>query len=137
MSDTTKSTNKDHREFVERMLEENGEGVDWFAFVCPPNRLQIDYDHPFPYYSYHFFDVLSMLKNRFSTKAEQVVHRVYSSRSGNTHYLIELPENISDYERVAWQAAFGSDPKREAGNLISLSRKELNPILLIMRKGVL
>ena len=34
-----------------------------------------------------------------------------------------------------WQAAFGSDPKREALHLLSVSRNELNPILLFMRKG--
>jgi hypothetical protein len=37
-------------------------------------------------------------------------------------------------ERIAWQAAFGSDPKREALHLLSVSRGELNPILLFMRK---
>ena len=33
-----------------------------------------------------------------------------------------------------WRAAFGSDPKREALHLLSVSRDELNPILLFMRK---
>ena len=38
----------------------------------------------------------------------------WTSRNGKgTHYLIELKEEKSVYERVALQAVLGSDPKRE------------------------
>lgn len=138
MSESKKSYKSDHREYVNQLLEASGEAAEWEVFVCPDNMLQLDYDQPFPFYPLQFFDVMGMLVERCSLATartnKQVEHRVYSSRSGNSHYLIELPENISDYERTAWQAAFGSDPKREAGHLLSLMRKEINPILLIMRK---
>lgn len=138
MSESKKSYKSDHREYVNILLEKSGESVDWEVYVCPQNFLQLDYDQPFPFYPPQFFDVMGMLVERcaFATALtnKQVEHRVYSSRSGNTHYLIELPGDMSDYERTAWQAAFGSDPKREAGHLLSLMRHEINPILLIMRK---
>lgn len=35
------------------------------------------------------------------------------SKSGNKHVIITLPFNVSDSLRVAFQAALGSDPKRE------------------------
>jgi len=59
---------------------------------------------------------------------------VSASKGGNTHVLVHLSRDMSILERVAWQGAFGSDPKREALHLLSISRDELNPILLFMRK---
>lgn len=35
------------------------------------------------------------------------------SKSGNRHIIISLPFDVSDELRVAFQAALGSDPKRE------------------------
>lgn len=37
----------------------------------------------------------------------------WKSKSGNTHYVVRLPFELSDALRVAFQAALGSDPKRE------------------------
>ena len=59
---------------------------------------------------------------------------VHESKGGNTHALVRLTVPMDVYERIAWQAAFGSDPKREALHLLSVSRGELNPILLFVKK---
>lgn len=138
MSNSTKTApfNKDHKQYVENYLVGRGEAEQWEVVLPKSNQLQLDYDQPFPFYPPHFHDVMGMLKERFPTHLvpEAVTARVYSSRSGNTHYVIDLPEGISDTERTAWQAVFGSDPKREAGHLLSLIRGDVNPMLLIMRK---
>jgi hypothetical protein len=56
------------------------------------------------------------------------------SKGGGTHIVIGLPVEIEDIERVAWQAAFGSDGKREALNILRVKRGIKNPILLYMPK---
>jgi hypothetical protein len=63
-----------------------------------------------------------------------VTYDVSESKSGNVHVVINLPIPMHATKRVAWQAAFGSDPKREALHLLSIARREKNPILLYNRK---
>jgi hypothetical protein len=57
-----------------------------------------------------------------------------ASKGGNTHVVVHMKFALPIVERIAWQAAFGSDPKREALHLLSVSLGELNPILLFMHK---
>ena len=131
MSESKEAFDNNHKAYVEQKLIEDGEAGEWEVVLPFFNQLQLDYDQPFPYYPPQFFEVLDMLKERLKG---EINHKVYSSRSGNTHYIIDLPVVMGDLERVAWQAAFGSDPKREAGHLLSLARGDAHPILLIMRK---
>lgn len=132
MSESKKAMNSDHKAYVDNYLVTSGEAAEWEVVLPKANQLLLDFDQPFPFASDKFAPVFSMLKERF--KGAAVGETMYKSRSGNTHFIIELPESICDLERVAWQAAFGSDPKREAGHLLSLNRGDTNPILLIMRK---
>jgi hypothetical protein len=78
-----------------------------------------------------FYDTLGILE---AVLGETVRYTVHESKGGNTHVLVHLNKDMPIIERVAWQAAFGSDPMREALHLLSISRNDLNPILLFMRK---
>ncbi len=62
---------------------------------------------------------------------------VTESRSGfpSCHIRIALPFTVETHERIAWQAALGSDPIRELLSLIRAERGEPNPTLLMERKG--
>lgn len=57
-----------------------------------------------------------------------------NSRSGNKRVIVHLPFAMPIFERIAWQAALGSDPKREALHLLAVLRDEKSPIVLVMPK---
>jgi hypothetical protein len=48
--------------------------------------------------------------------------------------VVHLPNPLTVIERIAWQAAFGSDGKREALCLLSVANGVKNPIVLFQRK---
>ena len=106
-------------------------GADKEHMIVIPkaNEIQIDYDSPelpllFP-------EVLDMLARAMQAS---LTFKVYQSMSGNRHVVIECPRDLSDLERIAWQAVFASDPKREALSLVRISAGKSNPSLLIHRK---
>jgi hypothetical protein len=107
--------------------------TDWEVVIADDHTLMLDYDHrPYDgtlpeqfYATLGIFDQVVGSDNYFEHTA---------SKGGNTHCVIHSSVALPIVERIAWQAAFGSDPKREALHLLSVSRGELNPILLFMRK---
>ena len=126
--------NNDHAQAAELWLNEHGFADDWEVVVADDNMLMLDYDdRPYDgtlpeqfYVTLGSFDEVVGHDNYFASSA---------SKGGNTHAVIHISNPMPIVERIAWQAAFGSDPKREALHLLSVSRNELNPILLFMRKG--
>lgn len=132
-SDVEGTINNDHALAAQKTLDDNGYAKEWQVVVADDKILMLDYDQR-PYdggLPEHFYDALAIL--------EQALHEtqcftVHESKGGNTHALVRCTVPMDIYERIAWQAAFGSDPKREALHLLSVSRNELNPILLFMRK---
>ena len=134
----SKTIQRDHAKAAHKFLEDNGYAEDWQVVVAEDNMLMLDYDgvffdgvffnaDPLPD---QFYTVLGILEDMLGTAS----YEESQSKGGNTHVVIYLPVPLPIAERVAWQAAFGSDPKREALHLLSISRGELNPILLFMRK---
>ena len=124
--------NNDHAQAGQLFLERNGFAKEWQVVVADEKMLMLDYDQR-PYdgtFPEQFYIVLGIFayvvgSNYFSS---------YESKGGNTHCVVHFESPMPIAERIAWQAAFGSDPKREALHLLSVSRGELNPILLFMRK---
>ena len=132
-SDVAGTINNDHALAAQKTLDDNGYAKEWQVVVADDNTLMLDYDQRLYDCTLpeQFYDTLGIL--------EQALHEaqfftVHESKGGNTHALVRLTIPMDIYERIAWQAAFGSDPKREALHLLSVSRGELNPILLFMRK---
>jgi hypothetical protein len=125
--------NNDHAQAGQLFLEHNGYAKEWQVVVADDRMLMLDYDQrewdgALPE---HFYTVLGI----FDAVVGHNNHFCASpSKGGNTHCVVHFESPMPIAERIAWQAAFGSDPKREALHLLSVSRDELNPILLFMRK---
>lgn len=131
-SDVSEVLQNDHALAAEEFLKQ-AHFYDWQVVVADDNKLMLDYDQkPFDGgLPEHLYDVLGILEQAVGCA---VYMYAAESKGGNTHVVILLPRPMPIVERIAWQAAFGSDPKREALHLLSVSRNELNPILLFMRK---
>jgi hypothetical protein len=126
--------NNDHAQAAELWLNEHDFADDWCVVVADDKMLMLDYDdRPYNgtlpeqfYVTLGIFDEVVGHDNYFAS---------FASKGGNTHAVLHISNPMPIVERIAWQAAFGSDPKREALHLRSVSRGELNPILLFMRKA--
>lgn len=124
----------DHSIYVQRALDESDEHREWEVVCATDRQLLLDYDQSNWDFIYQtFIDAKDILDQRFPEYGN-VNWKTYRSRSNNYHVVVELPEDMSVHERIAWQAAFGSDPKREALHLLSVKRGDINPIVLVMRK---
>jgi hypothetical protein len=118
----------DHAAFVNEQLENSGESKEWEVVLATDTTLLLDYDSP--NVPEQFFDVMRVLTESLGYCG----YHLYKSRSGNTHVIVTLPVSMPAAERIAWQAAFGSDYKRESLHLLSTSRGDTNLNLLVMRK---
>jgi hypothetical protein len=132
-SDVEGTINNDHALAAEKYLRDTGYDAEWQVVVADDKVLMLDYDNrPFDEdLPEQFYSTLSILEQRVGTAVYFTKH---VSKGGNTHAVVALPIALPIAERIAWQATFGSDPKREALHLLSVARGELNPILLFMRK---
>ncbi len=128
----SKTVQKDHAKAAQKFLEDNGYAKDWKVVVAEDTMLMLDYDTRV--YDGNVPDQFCVILNILEQAVGITRFTIHESKGGNTHVIIYLPVPLYDAQRVAWQAAFGSDPKREALHLLSISRYELNPILLFMRK---
>lgn len=134
-SDVSGTVQKDHAAFARQWLTDNNFDGDYEVVVAEGDQLMLDYDRTtLP----NEFDVaLAILAQSLVPIGVEPVYPPWElsrSKSGNIHVIITLPYSLSVTTRVAWQAAFGSDPKREALHLLSIRRNDLNPILLYQPK---
>lgn len=114
---------------VNKMLLEKGY-VEWEAVPADDHVLQLDMDLTPPEVWLRLNPIMPMLSRRVGAGLK-MAH--YVSKSGqNTHVIFALPSPMALLERMAWQAILGSDPKREALNLIGLNNGVLNQVLLFM-----
>jgi hypothetical protein len=121
----------DHAAFCRQWLVENGYDLEFEVVAAKANQLFLDYDnHSVPPQFKVTMDILMQALNL----TEELPYAASVSKSGNVHIIVELPRYMVLTERIAWQAAFGSDPKNCALQLLSVRKRELNPILLYNRK---
>ena len=119
----------DHAAFVLQQLD-GAESTGWEIVLADDTMLLLDYD--VPYIPQQFLRTLDILNETMGFREQK--WKAYKSRSGNTHIIVKLSEIMPYSERIAWQAAFGSDPKREALHLLSRKRGDRNTMMLVMRK---
>lgn len=133
-SDVSGAIQKDHAAYSRQWLVDNGYDEDYEVVVAKDNELQLDYDRTT--LPSEFNVVLDILAQVLAHNEAPVLpsYEVVTSKSGNLHVTITLPYDMDIVKRIAWQAAFGSDPKREALHMLSLKFKDLNPILLYQPK---
>ena len=119
----------DHAAYVQAQLERDGEDKDWEVVIAGDYMLMLDFDQPdLPP---GFLPNLEILEQAVR---QTVQFTTTNSRSGNKHVIVHLPFAMPIFERIAWQAALGSDPKREALHLLAVSLDEQSPIVLVMPK---
>jgi hypothetical protein len=109
--------------FVAR-VEEEGHRV-----VYPkPNQLLVDIDSEDQYAT--FQRALECFKKNH--KGAVAIEEHYS-RSGapKRHITVTLPFKVTPWQRVAWQAAFGSDPMREMLSCFRLVHRDPHPTLFM------
>lgn len=119
-------SNEDREEYIKRMQAEG------FLVVLPkPNEVFIDMDTDQQY------NVFMLMIQVFMRDIGIVDYKVRPSKSGlpHRHALVTMPFDIqSDIERVAYQAAMGSDPLRESLTLVRIRRGDIHPTLFIEKE---
>lgn len=100
------------------------------ATPAKPNELQIDLDTDLAYET--FKQQLKFLRR--TRQLEIISVRKFTSRSGNRHVSITLTQNLPIMERIALQAALGSDVRREMCNWGRARNNAPYPIILIHRR---
>lgn len=117
---------------TQKVVDKFGLGVDFEVVVAKKSQLQIDYDSPIIPQQFH--KILWNLTKIFCPNGETLIWAARRSKSGNLHVTVDLPVEISDTERIAWQAIFGSDPIREVMSLMAVKHGIANPTLLIEKR---
>jgi hypothetical protein len=101
----------DHPSFCAKKLKDAGLDQDWKVEVATDRTLQLDFDLPYEQMlPKQFFDALEIFA-RVLVDGRTAMWRHLKSRSGRSHVIIDLSWDMSQEERIAWQAAMGSDFK--------------------------
>lgn len=135
----------DHAAFCQKKLKDLGLDGEFKIDVATDRTIQLDYDYPHNLgLSDRFHETLEIFSRMLDTdqhgnplpedKIKTASYRVLKSRSGRTHVVITTSWDIPQAERIAWQAAFGSDFKREALSLAYAALGQHSPVLLYSRK---
>lgn len=128
----------DHFVKVTEWLRATGMDAEYEIILPQPNQLLLDFD--VPENEFYSTDRWTQFVTAATTLAEtyggaNIEEKWTTSKSGNCHCIITVPGvTFTPFEAAAWQAAFGSDPKREALHIKSLVMGSKNPNLLIERK---
>lgn len=117
--------NEDRKQYIERMENEG-----YKVIVPNSNELFIDIDTNDDYAV--FQDQIFMLFKMI----DGITVDEHVSRHGlpGKHITVTLPFDVSDSERIAWQASLGSDYKRELLSMIRLTRGDVHPTLFVENK---
>ena len=103
-----------------------------YRVVYPaPDELQIDID------TEEHFQLFERQFESLKREYGDIYFILNPSRNGlpGQHATITMPFALSNAERIAWQAALGSDPFRELMSLFRLKRGDSSPTIFI-EKGV-
>jgi hypothetical protein len=107
-------------------------GVELDIVPAKKNELQIDYDQD--EVPEQFKKMLPILRQRFD-KGTIYWKKQRSASGQHWHVIITLPEDITDQERIMWQAVFGSDFMREGLSVLRVAAGMENPTLLFVPKN--
>lgn len=126
---------EDHESFCQKKLREAGLDKEWKVEVATDRTIQLDFDIPYEnLLPMRFFDALEIF-SRLLTNGKTANWRHLKSRHGNSHVVIDLNWDMPQSERIAWQAAMGSDFKREALSLAYSALGQQAPVLLYSLKS--
>jgi len=125
---------EDHETHCTMLLRETGLEKTFFVDVATSRTIQIDLDIPFDLnMTTQFYETLDIFR-RMLVNGKAASYRHLRSKGGRTHIVIALSWDMPQSERIAWQAAFGSDFKREALSLAYAALGQKSPVLLYSSK---
>lgn len=113
--------------YIARMLAEGNK-----ILYPEDNELLIDIDSEDHYNTFlNSFHILA--RECFEEYGQTLTWSEKESRSGypRKHIYIRLPFEVDVWQRIAWQAALGSDPVRELLSSIRALRGDEHPTLLV------
>ena len=94
------------------------------------NELQIDIDEPSQYAV--FEDCMAILKRETPGQLIRVLETPSKSgKYGHVHIRVLLPWTVTPWERIAWQAALGSDSRRELLSCLRARAGNVQPTRLV------
>ena len=97
--------------------------------VADDYTLQLDLDNEVAANQFHAYE--GRLRAHFNVVE---IHET-TSRNGNRHAYVKMEKPLSVPERIALQAALGSDPTREFLSLKRWLNNDPNPVLLFEKPG--
>lgn len=112
------------RRFMKRMVKE---GNDILFPAEDELQVDIDSDEQYEIYQANFSILCRESRDVFQT-------RMVESKSGPGHKHITIKwrgHKFTAYERIAWQAALGSDPKRELLSALRCHAGDAHPTLFV------
>ncbi len=113
--------NETREEFIAKMALEG-----YVPTYPADNELQIDLDNET--HKAAFERSFCILQRELP---ELIAHRSVSRSGVGQHVRIKLPFVVTPMERIAWQAALGSDPVRELLSCLRCMRGDAEPTMLI------
>ena len=127
--------NTDRKRFITRE-EEKGMVV----LYPKDNELFIDCDTEEHFSNFiELFEILNNNVKIFDPPGEKYYEEIeiWESKGGSPgkHIIVPLPFDVSSVERIAYQAALGSDPKREILSLIRLKNGDDFPTIFVEKPG--
>src|SRR5215471_3037941 len=128
MSEAKKPINNNHIDQAQRFLDKEG-AHDWEIIVANDTELQLDFDSERE--PERFLEVFGIFTEQYPIIG---LRRTISKSGKGLHIRIYLQQPMEIIQRIAWQAALGSDVTREALSLISVAKGWLNPILLFEKR---
>jgi hypothetical protein len=96
------------------------------------NELQIDLDSMAQQET--FDRCFAILEREILDEYGKVPVKITTPSQNNTHTRVTLPFIVSAWERIAWQAALGSDPVRELLSCLRALRGDSHPTMLMEKK---
>ena len=100
--------------------------------VCYPadNELQLDIDSEEQYAAWKKAEGIISRNEVFTAAVEEAPS---SSGLPHCHVRIRLPFDVTPWQRIALQAALGSDPVRELLSCVRMLKGDVHPTLLVER----
>lgn len=104
--------------------ERAAEDANCTVLYPEPNEIQLDIDTDEQY------EVFLKRFNEVNGRFFEMTNTILKSKSGNRHVIITLPTFVSEWQRIALQFMFGSDPIRETLNIYRIFAGEKKPTRL-------
>jgi len=113
---------ENRKEYMDRMMQQG------YKIVMPePNEIQIDIDSR--YQQKVFTEQLDILRREFGDL--EIIQTESKGGPPGKHYRIFFIRDLSPIERIAYQAALGSDPIKELLSIFRLEKGDDHPSLLV------